>query len=293
MTQPGSPDTVGVPVCPRHPDRESYVRCQRCGRPTCPQCQRQAPVGIHCVDCVREAAASAPRTRTAFGARQHFGRPYVTWGAIALSVALYLAQYAPSLGVTEKLMLVPAWTAAEPWRLVTSAFLHDTGWPIHIALNMYALYLIGPYLEDLFGRVYFAVIYLLTAVGGSAGYILVAGGYVTDSRGTFLTSALGASGAVFGLFGALVVVQRRLGRQLGQIAAIIGLNLVLGFVIARIAWQAHLGGLVTGLACAAVVADAPKQNRRLWQIAGLVAIGVVLVVLTVVGLGRVEPQPRF
>jgi membrane associated rhomboid family serine protease len=211
---------------------------------------------------------------------------------IGLCVLLNLAQYVRPLGVTESLMLVPAWTAAEPWRLITSAFLHDTGLPLHILLNMYALYLIGPYLEDLFGRVWFTVVYLLSALGGSAGYILIAGGYGEDGRGLFLTSALGASGAVFGLFGALVVVQRRLNRDLSQIAVILGINLVLGFVIARVAWQAHLGGLVVGLGCAAVLAYAPRSNRRLVQVLGVAAIAFVVVLTTVVGLAAIDPAPH-
>ncbi len=213
----------------------------------------------------------------------------MTWTIIALAVALNLLQRVPGLGVTEALMLVPAWTAAEPWRLITSAFLHDPVWPFHILLNMYALYLIGPYLEDLFGRVYFVVVYLLTALGGSAGFILIAGGYGSAGAGVYLTSALGASGAVFGLFGALFIVQRKLGRQMGQIAVVIGINLIFGFVVSGIAWQAHVGGLLVGVACAAVLAYAPRERRRLVQVAGLAAIAVLVIAATVVGLVNVQP----
>jgi membrane associated rhomboid family serine protease len=213
----------------------------------------------------------------------------VTWTIIGICVVLTLLQHVPRLGVTEALMLVPAWTVAEPWRLITSAFLHDPTWPFHILLNMYALYLIGPYLEELFGRVYYVVVYLLTALGGSAGFILLAGGYGRSSTGVYLTSALGASGAVFGLFGALFIVQRRLGRQMGQIAVIIGINLVLGFVVSGIAWQAHVGGLVVGVACAAVLAYAPRERRRVLQVAGLGVIALLVIAATVIGLSNV-PQ---
>lgn len=288
MTEAGSRDTLGVPVCPRHPDRESYVRCQRCERPACAECQRPAAVGIHCVDCVREAARTAPQTRTVFGA-QPTDKPYVTWTIIGLCVLANLAQYLPNLDVTGRLMLVPAWSAAEPWRLLTSAFLHDTTWPIHILLNMYAVYLIGPYLESLFGRAFFIATYLLAALGGSAGYVLIAGGYTVEAGRLFLTSAVGASGAVFGLFGALVVVQRKLGRELTQIGVILAINLVLGFVVARIAWQAHLGGLLVGAACAAVIAYAPQgPRRRLVQVGGLVLVAILVAAATLVGLARVE-----
>jgi membrane associated rhomboid family serine protease len=265
------------------------VRCQRCDRPVCPECQRPAAVGVQCVDCVREQARTAPRTKTTFGGRQWAGRPVVTWTIIGICVVLNGLQHVPGLGVTEALMLVPAWTAAEPWRLITSAFLHDPTWPFHILLNMYALYLIGPYLEEMFGRVYYVVVYLLTALGGSAGFILLAGGYGRSGNGVYLTSALGASGAVFGLFGALFIVQRRLGRQMGQIAVIIGINLVLGFVVSGIAWQAHIGGLVVGVACAAVLAYAPRERRRVLQVAGLSVIALLVIGATVIGLANVPP----
>ena len=293
MTHPPAPHEAGVPVCPRHPERESYVRCQRCDRPACPECQRPAAVGVHCVDCVRESARAAPRLRTTFGARQGSSRPVVTWTVIGLCVLLNVGQYIPGLGLTQKLMLVPAWTAAEPWRLLTSAFLHDTGLPLHLLLNMYVLYLIGPYLEGMFGHVYYAFVYLLTALGGSAGYILIAGGYGRQGAAVYLTSALGASGAVFGLFGAYAVVQRRLNRDLTQIAIVLAINLVLGFVVARIAWQAHLGGLVVGAACAAVLAYAPRRSRTHIQIAGLVVIGLLVTAATVVGLARVASVPHL
>jgi len=204
----------------------------------------------------------------------------VTWTIIAICVVLNLLQHVPRLGVTEALMLVPAWTAAEPWRLITSAFLHDPTWPFHILLNMYALFLIGPYLEHLFGRVYYVIVYLLTALGGSAGFILIAGGYGQTGAGVYLTSALGASGAVFGLFGALFIVQRKLGRQMGQIAVIIAINLVFGFVVSGIAWQAHVGGLVAGLLLGGGFVYAPRRNRTAIS-AGLVTLLTALCVVLV------------
>ncbi|GAB2678149.1 rhomboid family intramembrane serine protease [Thalassiella azotivora] len=290
MTGPDPAAAPGVPYCPRHPGRESYVRCQRCERPVCPECQRQAAVGVQCVDCVRDAARSAPRTVTALGGRQHDGRPVVTWSIMGLCVVAYLAQLVVP-GFTERFMLVPAWSSAEPWRLLTSAFLHSDGWPLHILFNLYAVYLLGPYLEELLGRTRFLVTYLLSALGGSAAFVLIAGSVQSGPGGPFLTSAVGASGAVFGLFGALVVVQRRLGRRLGQIAVVLGLNLVLGFVVPRIAWEAHLGGLLVGVACAAALAYVPAgPRRRVLQVAGLVVVGVLVAAATVVGLAY---APQF
>ncbi|SDQ22906.1 rhomboid family intramembrane serine protease [Quadrisphaera sp. DSM 44207] len=279
MTQPvPAPVPPPVPVCPRHRDRESYVRCQRCERPACPQCQRQAPVGVQCVDCVAEAARTAPRVRTAFGGRVRGGWPVVTLGVVGLCVAAYVLQLAPGSSVTALLAFRPDAALAEPWRFVTAAFLHSPAGIFHILFNMYALWLTGPYLEDLLGRLRFAALYLVSAVGGSVGSLLLA----SPDAVSWYTASVGASGAVFGLFAALVVVQRRLGRSAGQVVAIIAVNGVLGFVLPNVAWQAHLGGLVTGAALAAVLVHAPRRRRAAAQAAGVAAVLAVLVLCVVV-----------
>lgn len=277
MTDAGSREALPVPVCPRHPDRESYVRCQRCERPVCAQCQRDAAVGVQCVDCVRESSSGTRQARTTFGGRMGDGRPLVTWTLMALCGLAYVAQRLPGLDVTNQFAFAGVVAEAEPWRFLTAAFLHAPGFVFHILLNMYALYLIGPYLEDLFGRARFLSLYLVAAFGGSVGYLLLA----PPEQGT-----VGASGAVFGLFGALAVVQRKLGRDLGQILVLIAINTAFGFIIDGIAWQAHLGGLVTGAAVAAVLAYAPRERRNAVQAGGLAVIGLVLVVAAVLGLPR-------
>ncbi|HZI97933.1 MAG TPA: rhomboid family intramembrane serine protease [Actinomycetales bacterium] len=283
MSEAGARGVMPVPVCPRHPDRESYVRCQRCERPTCAECQRDAAVGIQCVDCVRESAQGVREARTAFGGRVGDGRPLVTYTVIGACVVTFVLQLA-SPAVTSALAFAPALAESEPWRFVTSAFLHSTGLFFHILLNMYALWLIGPYLESLFGRARFAAFYLTSAIGGSVGFLLLA--EPVNQFGQ-LTSTVGASGAVFGLFGALVIVQRKLGRDLGQILVLIGINTVLGFVIPNIAWQAHLGGLVTGVAVAAALAYAPRERRTAVQTGGLALVVVLLLAAAVLGLSRV------
>lgn len=276
MTDAGSREALPVPVCPRHPDRESYVRCQRCERPVCAQCQRDAAVGVQCVDCVRESSARTPQARTTFGGRVGDGRPLVTWTLMALCGLVFVAQRLPGLDVTNQFAFAGFVAAEEPWRFVTAAFLHAPNFFFHILLNLYALYLLGPYLEDLLGRARFLTLYLLSAVGGSVGYLLL----VADPfQGT-----VGASGAVFGLFGALAVVQRKLGRDLGQILVLIAINTAFGFIIDGIAWQAHLGGLVTGAGAAAVLAYAPRERRAAVQAGGLAAIGALLVIAAVLGL---------
>ncbi len=291
---PASPQAQPqVPVCPRHPDRESYVRCQRCGRPTCPECQRPAAVGIQCVDCVAEGSRTVRQARTVFGGAVTDGRPLATMWIIGVCAAVFVLQtVAP--GVTSRISFVPALGQSEPWRFLTSAFAH--GGLLHIAFNMYALWIMGTYLEPMLGRVRFVALYLLSAFGGSVVYLLLSTpqpiALCVRTGGAWCTGAVGASGAVFGLFGAFLVLQRRLGRSAAGMYVLIAINAVIGFVIPGIAWQAHLGGLLTGAAGAAVIAYAggrrpqsPGSVRRdsgPLQWAGLGAILVVLLVLTLV-----------
>lgn len=269
------------PVCPRHPDRVSYVRCQRCGRPACPECQRPAAVGVQCVDCVREAARAVRPTRTALGGRVRTGRPVVTLTIIGLCVASFVAQVALP-GWTSQWAFSPAAGEIEPIRFVSAAFLHSRGSILHIGFNMYALWLVGPYLEAALGRWRFAALYLLSAVGGSVGVLLFASPVITATDTSWVAGVVGASGAVFGLFGAILVVLRRLGRDARQILVFIGINGVIGFVVPGIAWQAHLGGLVTGLALGAAFAYAPRERRQVLAVVATVAMAVLLVALALV-----------
>lgn len=265
----------GPPVCPRHPDRVSYVRCQRCGRPTCPECQRPAPVGIHCVDCVAEAARTQRAARTAFGGTVGDGRPVVTIGIIAACVVSFVLQ-----------QVVPGWTLrwgfapiageVEPWRFLTAAFLHSTSGFFHILFNMIALWTVGPFLENMLGRARYAALYVLSALGGSVGVLLLA----SPTSSSWFTLTVGASGAVFGLFGGVLVVMRRLGRSAQGIAVVIVLNIVIGFVVPNIAWQAHLGGLVVGAGLGAAFAYAPRERRAAVGLGAPVLVALVLVGLT-------------
>lgn len=274
-----------VPVCPRHPGRDSYVRCQRCERPVCPECQRPAAVGVQCVDCVREQAKTIRTPRTVFGGRVTGARPAVTQSVIAICVAVYLLQWfgAGGFNVTSELAFLPSEAFAEPYRFITSAFLHSPNLVLHILMNMYALWLLGPYLEQLLGHARFAALYLLSALGGSVGYFVIVPASV-DAGSSWFVGAVGASGAIFGLFAALVVVNRRLGRDTGGIVGIILINAVIGFVPSfNIAWQAHLGGLITGALVAAVLARRPEpgaSGRNTAQLVGLAGVLVLLVVLT-------------
>ncbi|WP_248763424.1 rhomboid family intramembrane serine protease [Pseudarthrobacter sp. SSS035] len=277
---PAAEPSAQVPVCPRHPDRPSYVRCQRCGRPACPDCQRAAAVGFQCVDCVNETKRTTPAVKTVYGGAVATGKPIVTFGIIALCAVMYVLQWVvPGEWIYQNLAFAnvfatPEFGEFEPWRMLTAAFLHSQGFILHIVLNMYMLWIFGQALEPLLGRVRFLALYLISAIGGSVGYLLLTPGYVP---GVPLAGVVGASGAIFGLFGAMLLVQRHRGGDTRQLWILIAINGVIGFVVPQIAWQAHLGGLVTGALCAAVIAYTPRGPRqRLLHAAGLVAIVLLL-----------------
>jgi membrane associated rhomboid family serine protease len=286
-----APDTTGgppggppVPTCFRHPGRETYVSCVRCGRHACPDCLRDAPVGQQCVECVREGSRGTPAARTVFGGRMAAGAR-VTWVLMAINIVVYLGELANSK-IIDYFAMVGRWYdpaistthlvgvgEGQWYRLITGAFLHDAPSPLHILFNMWALYVVGPPLEQALGRLRFTVVYLLSALGGSVLFYLI---------GQPAVPSVGASGAIFGLFGAWFVVARRLRLDPRGIIVLIVLNLVISFTIPHVAWQAHVGGLVTGAALTAAYAYAPRNQRTLVQAGATVAVLAVLIIATVV-----------
>ncbi|SDO96391.1 Membrane associated serine protease, rhomboid family [Arthrobacter sp. ok909] len=277
---PAAEPSAEIPVCPRHPDRPAYVRCQRCGRPACPDCQRAAAVGFQCVDCVNETKRATPTVRTVYGGAVTIGKPVVTFVIIGLCALVYALQWlVPNDGIYQQLAYAPAFTDSEPWRMLTSAFLHSQGFLLHIVLNMYTLWIFGQILEPLLGHVRFLAIYLLSAVGGSAGFLLLTPVYPVNGP----VGLVGASGAIFGLFGALLVVQRQRGGDIRQLLVLIAINGVIGFMVPQIAWQAHLGGLVTGALSAVVIAYTPRGPRQtLIQVIGLAGVLALVIVVSAV-----------
>lgn len=278
-------ESDGTPagVCYRHPGRQSWILCQRCGRTICPECQTQAAVGVQCPDCVREGRAATSRpvgARISGALRPTAGAPIVTFSLIGVTVLVYLLQLVTGGLVTRFGVLVPALVPTEPWRMLTSVFLHA---PLtnglfailHIAFNMYILLLLGRSLEPMLGRARFLALYLIAGFAGSVGVVWLSGP---------LSGALGASGAVFGLFGAFFVLLRHIGRSATQIVVIVALNFALGFFIGGISWQAHLGGLLGGALVAFVYTRTRGPRRRGRQIALLVGVVGLLVVLTAIRL---------
>jgi membrane associated rhomboid family serine protease len=272
--QPPSGAEADKPTCYRHSERETYVRCTRCDRPICPDCMREAAVGHQCVDCVKEGNRTVRAPRTVFGGRVTT-TPVVTYTLIAVNVVAFFLQYAGSDVEGRYGLWPPAVADGQYERLVTSAFLHYG--PVHLLFNMWALYMVGQPLEQWLGRLRFAVLYLLSALGGSVCALLFA---------PLNTNTAGASGAVFGLFAAIFVVSRRMRFDARGIAVVIGLNLLITFTFPSISWQGHVGGLVTGALLAYAYAYAPRNRQELVQLGATVALAAAFLVLIAVRVGQ-------
>lgn len=251
--------------CYRHPDRQSYILCQRCARTICPQCATQAVVGVHCPECVKEAKASMQRTpattRVARSLRSP-DRPIVSYVIMAICVAMFIAQSIPGLAVTGWVAYWPPATFAEPWRLLTSLVAH--GSIMHLAANMISLFIVGRMLEPYLGRIRYLALFVVSGIGGAAALALISP----------LSAAVGASGAIFGMFGALFVLLRRFGGNTSQIVTLVAINLVIGFVVPGIAWEAHIGGLLVGAAVTVVYTRTRAQSQRWLQVALVAGIAV-------------------
>ena len=272
-----APDRTGY--CYRHPDRPSFVLCQRCGRTICGECQTPAPVGVICPECMREQRASAPRTKPAVITRARAaagrGAPVVTYSLIGITLAVFLLQLIPGLAVTDRLLYAGVYSLPgnlEPWRMITSVFVHSTALIFHVLLNMYTLWIFGQLLEGLLGRWRFLALYLISGLGGSIGVL-----WLSDPR----VGVVGASGAIFGLMGAFLVIQRRLGGQTTQLFVLLGINLVIGFIPGfNVAWQAHLGGLVVGALVGFIFVETRQRSRQALQVWLLVGVVVLLLLLS-------------
>jgi membrane associated rhomboid family serine protease len=279
--QQGAPASRPAPFCYRHPDRETYISCQRCGRPICPDCMRPASVGFQCPDCVAEGAKTIRQPRTVAGGLVPRQVGLVTYVIIGLNVAAFLVEQATggAGGTFARWGAMLSQSAIDPstgglltgvadggwWRPVTSAFLHAG--LLHIAFNMYALYLFGPLLERWLGTLRFVVMYLTCAVGASLVVYLLS---------PTLQPSLGASGAVFGLFGVALVMMHQRRYDVRTLIGLLVVNGVITFVVPNISWQAHVGGLVTGLLIGAVFAYAPRERRALVQWTAFAALWVLI-----------------
>src|SRR6516164_5773973 len=227
MSAPSAPESpAGAPSCYRHPGRPTYVRCNRCDRYICADCMRDAAVGHQCVECVQAGAKTIPQPRTQVGGRQRSGTPVVTYALIAINVLTFVLQKSVPGWQSQLTLWPPAVADGQLYRLVTSAFVHNS--PTHLLLNMWALYVVGPPLEMWLGRLRFGALYALSGLGGS---VLV---YLLSPLNS---ATAGASGAIFGLFGATFVVGRRLTLDVRWVVVVIVVNLVFTFVAPAVSSQ--------------------------------------------------------
>jgi membrane associated rhomboid family serine protease len=235
---------------------------------------RSAAVGHQCVDCVDEGAKSVRAPRTQFGGKVSTGVPVLTYGLIAVNVLMFVLQLTSKNLESELTLWAPGIALHDQYyRLVTSAFLHYG--VTHLLFNMWALYVVGPPLEAWLGRLRFGALYALSGLGGSVLVYLLS---------PLQTATAGASGAIFGLFGAIFVVARRLNLDVRWVVAVIAINLVFTFVgpalgTGAISWQGHIGGLVTGAAVAAAYVYAPQRHRNAIQAGVSVALLLVFAAL--------------
>ena len=262
-----------APTCYRHPDRETYVSCTRCERPICPDCMNDAAVGFQCPDCVREGSKSVREARTVFGGRVQTSGVLIR-GIIVINVIAFVATISSDARMLRFGDIGILVASGEYYRLLTSAFLHAN--LLHIGFNMFALYAFGGLVEAALGRWRFIALYLVSALGGSA---------LSYTLGRPDALSLGASGAVFGVAGALFVIGQRLRADTSQIGFFIVMNLVLGQVIPNIDNWAHIGGLVSGGLVALAFARIRGPQR---DIAHALAVVAVLGLLAAVVVVRTE-----
>jgi membrane associated rhomboid family serine protease len=260
-------------TCYRHPNRETGVACSNCGRPICPDCMTSTSVGMRCPECARQ------RTKVA-GISRSSNDPVLTYVLIGINVAVALGGFLSGAnttggGIGSSKILADGWLSrpdianGEYWRLITSGFLHE-GF-LHLLFNMFSLWILGSILEPVVGRLRFGLIYFVSLLAGSFGALLLEPSAPT----------VGASGAIFGLMSAAIVVLRHAGINPLQsgLGFWLGLNLLFTFTSANISIGGHLGGLLGGALAALFLYDLRDRLRVPAMVAtGLtVALGAVAV----------------
>lgn len=293
MNQPPNPAAqpqAALPGCWWHPNRPTGLSCSRCGRPACPDCLREAPVGFQCTDCVHAGGQEQRRQHrgyqeAGFGQRTVFGARLsqsvlVTQVILAVNVLVFLLTVvqAGSLTSNELSSLFQYGSLygdatlghGEWWRVLTNGFLHYG--PIHIAVNMFSLWMMGRSLEQVCGRGRYLALYFVSMLGASAAVLLF--GNPSEFPGT-----AGASGALFGLMGAYAVTVLKLRLNPTGLIITLALNAFITFGIPGISIYGHIGGLVTGALVTVALLYAPQANQARWQ-----ALGIAIIVVAIVGL---------
>jgi membrane associated rhomboid family serine protease len=262
-------------VCYRHPNRETGVSCSNCGRPICPDCMTSTSVGMRCPECARQGRTPV-RTMSSLTVE-----PTLTWILIGINVlagigSLSGAQVGDRGTLTDAGELSRATIAnGDLWTLLTSGFLHAG--LFHLFSNMLALWILGRLLEPLLGHVRFGLVYFVSLFCGSLGVLIVSQG-----------PSVGASGAVFGLMGAAIVVARHRGLNLLEsgLGLWLGINLLITFTIPNISIGAHIGGLIGGFAAALILLEGDRFRlpRYVPELA-CAALGVAAIAVSIVQYG--------
>lgn len=260
--------------CYRHPDRETYVSCSDCGRPICPDCMSFGPVGIRCPEHASTSGkAAAPRQAPRTSARSLTASgPVVTFTLIGINVGIFLLELLMGGQINgtgnwlyeNGVLFGPAVANGDWWRLVTAMFLHYG--LFHLGMNMLVLWIIGPPLEGYFGHGRYALVYLASCLAGSAGALIWSPNALT----------VGASGAIWGIMGAALVLEaRRIWVFGGQAMGLVVLNLIITFAIPGVSIGGHIGGLIGGALCA--LAFSSLRRSPALATASIAAVGVVSV----------------
>jgi len=259
-----------VAVCYRHSERTTGITCNRCGAFICAECMVNAPVGFQCPSCAAISSPRASRATAKSGPGWLANTPVVTRWILLSCVGIYVVNALTGTADSFDLKygMWPSAVASGQWyRLITATFLH--GGVLHILFNMYALYILGPNLERMLGAQKFFALYFLSALGGS-------------TFGLWLSApislSIGASGAIFGLLTATIVIGRHLRADVSQLIVLLVINAVLGFS-GGIDWHAHLGGAITGAVVAGIYVRDPRRSGDLLQRLGTAAVFIALVAL--------------
>jgi len=267
-----------VTTCYRHPDRETGLSCSNCGRPICAECMTATPVGQRCPECVGRQQVRRPRTMSRV-------TPYVTYVLIGLNVAAFLWLVMQTAGAVTGFTVGQLYDAGglqgdavsngDYWRLVSSMFLHAS--ILHIAFNMWGLWILGPLLETRYGPVRFLGLYMVSGLCGSAGALIASNPE---------TVTVGASGAIFGLMAAVFVVERRHNLPIASgIGVVLVLNLVITFSIPGIAIGGHIGGLIGGALCGLLYETTSRRGGAPLAVAGTVGLLLAAAAATIVAVG--------
>jgi membrane associated rhomboid family serine protease len=248
-------------TCYRHPSRETGVSCSNCGKPICPDCMTATPVGMRCPDCSKQ------RTQTKTLQSMHV-EPIATYVLIAINVAVYFGAQSSVQAQNDLFLFGPAVADGDYWRLITSGFLHVQ--IVHILLNMLSLFWLGRLVEPALGHARYAGIYLASLLSGSLGVMIL------DPN----SATLGASGAIYGLLGAAIVMARNRGIGLVQsgLLPILAINFVITLSVPNISLGGHLGGLVGGLVSTFVVEQLSMRRRgdtTILAVAACAVLGVI------------------